>query len=207
MSFIRRHSLHFIIASLAALLSLALPSASPAAEGREKIVLWPAGAPGEKGDVGEELEQPLRPGDDTIRVANVTAPTLEVFRPAKDKANGTAVVICPGGGYNILAYNKEGTEVAEWLNTLGVTGIVLKYRVPAPRASSAMPLRCKMPSEPSASFANERKSSASIRRRSAFSVSPPEDIWPRPRAITSASARTTSSMPPMNKAAGPTSPS
>lgn len=94
-------------------------------------MVWPATAPGEKGDVGEEHEQPLRPGDNTIRTANVTKPTLAVYRPAKEKSNGTAVVICPGGGYNILAYNKEGTEVAEWLNTLGVTGIVLKYRVPA----------------------------------------------------------------------------
>src|SRR5262249_40480127 len=50
--------------------------------------------------------------------------------PAKDKDVGAAVVIAPGGGYNILAFDKEGTEVAEWLNTLGVTGIVLKYRVP-----------------------------------------------------------------------------
>jgi len=95
------------------------------------IVLFPAGAPGEKGDIEAEHEQPLRPGDDTIRTANVTAPTLTVFRPAAEKNTGAAVIICPGGGYSILAWNKEGTEVAEWLNTIGVTGIVLKYRVPA----------------------------------------------------------------------------
>ena len=48
----------------------------------------------------------------------------------QEKDTGAAVVICPGGGYNILAYDLEGTEVAEWLNSIGVTGIVLKYRVP-----------------------------------------------------------------------------
>jgi acetyl esterase/lipase len=51
-------------------------------------------------------------------------------KPAKEKDTGTAVLICPGGGYSILAMDREGTEVAEWLNSIGVTGIVLKYRVP-----------------------------------------------------------------------------
>ena len=101
------------------------------AEKPEIIAVWPGAAPGETGDIGEEHEQPLRPGDNTIRTANVSKPTLAVYRPEKDKNCGAAVIICPGGGYNILAYNKEGTEVAEWLNSLGVTGIVLKYRVPA----------------------------------------------------------------------------
>src|SRR3954469_20745276 len=66
-----------------------------------------------------------------MRLTNVTRPTLEVFLPPREKSNGAAVLICPGGGYNILAYNKEGTEVARWLNSIGVAGIVLKYRVPA----------------------------------------------------------------------------
>ena len=88
------------------------------------------GTPGEKGDVGEEKEEPAKP-DKIIRLMNVTKPTLTIYRPAPDKDIGVAVVICPGGGYSILAMNLEGSEVAEWLNTLGVTGIVLKYRVPA----------------------------------------------------------------------------
>jgi acetyl esterase/lipase len=97
----------------------------------EPILLWPGLAPGETGDIGPEQEQPKRPGDNTIRLTNVTRPSLEVFPVPREKNTGAAVVICPGGGYGILAYNKEGTEVAEWLNTIGVTGIVLKYRVPA----------------------------------------------------------------------------
>src|SRR5262249_48614720 len=86
---------------------------------------------GETGEIGAEQEQPKKPGDTTIRLANVTRPTLELFLAPRETNTGTAVVICPGGAYNILAYNKEGTEVAQWLNSIGVTGIVLKYRVPA----------------------------------------------------------------------------
>jgi acetyl esterase/lipase len=65
-----------------------------------------------------------------------------VFQPAESKRNGAAVVICPGGGYNILAWDLEGTEIAEWLNTLGVTGLVLKYRVPRREGdeANALPL-------------------------------------------------------------------
>lgn len=109
----------------AAFTTFSLTAAEP-----EQIRLWPAAAPGEKGDLPPEAAQPARPNDTTIRLGNVSDPTLTIYRPAADKANGTAVVICPGGGYNILAFNKEGTEVAEWFNSIGVTGIVLKYRVP-----------------------------------------------------------------------------
>ena len=118
---------------LATALLLLLPRASRAEEAKapEPILLWPAGAPGESRDGDREERQPLRPGDTTIRITNVTRPTITVYRPKPDKATGAAVLICPGGAYKILAYNKEGTEVAEWLNTLGVTAIVLKYRVPA----------------------------------------------------------------------------
>jgi acetyl esterase/lipase len=97
-------------------------------KGQEPIPLWPKGAPGEKGDVGAEKSETK---GNITRISNVTQPTLTVFPAPPDHNTGTAVVICPGGGYNILAWDLEGTEVAEWLNTLGVTGIVLKYRVPA----------------------------------------------------------------------------
>ncbi len=102
-----------------------------AADPLPPILLWPNGAPGETGEIPAEGAQPPKPNDTVIRTQNVSQPTITVFSPPKEKNTGTAVVICPGGGYNILAWNLEGTEVAEWLNTLGVTGIVLKYRVPA----------------------------------------------------------------------------
>lgn len=61
--------------------------------------------------------------------SNADKPTLTVFAAPKDRANGTAVVVCPGGGYGFLADDHEGKQVAEWLNTLGVTAFVLKYRI------------------------------------------------------------------------------
>ena len=69
-------------------------------------------------------------GKVVIRLGNVNKPELQVFLPPANKRTGTAVVICPGGGYNILAWNLEGTEIAQWLNEQGVAAIVLKYRVP-----------------------------------------------------------------------------
>jgi acetyl esterase/lipase len=97
--------------------------------------VWPGKAPGETADVGEERDT-TKPTDNrvagkpVIRLGNVSKPTITVHRPAKEIDTGAAVVICPGGGYNILAWDLEGEEVAEWLNSIGVTGIVLKYRVP-----------------------------------------------------------------------------
>src|SRR5260370_41577876 len=63
-------------------------------------------------------------------ITNVTKPTITIFRPEKDKDSGTAMLICPGGGYWNLYWELEGEEVARWLNALGVPGIILKYRVP-----------------------------------------------------------------------------
>lgn len=85
-------------------------------------VLWPKGAPGA---VGKE---------------DADNPTLSIFLPPKDTANGAAVVVCPGGGYGALALGHEGKDVAEWLNNLGVTAFVLKYRL-APRYRHPAPLQ------------------------------------------------------------------
>jgi acetyl esterase/lipase len=93
--------------------------------------VWPGKVPGETGQVGEEKVSESKPGEKLVkRLTNVSKPTITVYRPAKDKDTGAAVLICPGGGYNILAWDLEGEEVATWLNRIGVTGIVLKYRVP-----------------------------------------------------------------------------
>lgn len=67
---------------------------------------------------------------DITKISNVQIPTIEVFRPSPRNSTGQAVVICPGGGYHILAYDWEGTDIAKWLNSLGITAIVLKYRLP-----------------------------------------------------------------------------
>ena len=70
------------------------------------------------------------PTKDAKWITNVTRPTISVFHPDAANRAGVAIVICPGGGYWNLAWDKEGEEVAAWLNTLGITGVVLKYRVP-----------------------------------------------------------------------------
>ncbi len=109
---------------------LAVLTVVPSVWSAEKPVvvdIWPGKPPGETKPIDEEKSTVDR---GVKRVTNVSKPTLTVFRPAKDKDTGAAVVICPGGGYSILAWDLEGEEVAAWLNSLGVTGIVLKYRVP-----------------------------------------------------------------------------
>ena len=102
-----------------------------AAEPVVDLKLWPGTAPGEKdGAFGPEKAVA---GDETppiVLVSNVTVPTLAVYQPAPEKATGACVVIFPGGGYHIVAYEHEGTEIAEWLNSFGVTAVVVKYRVP-----------------------------------------------------------------------------
>lgn len=96
------------------------------------VSLWPGAIPGEQEAPGEEKIEAPKPDEasPTTRVTYVGRPSIEIRRPPAGKANGAAVIIAPGGGYNLLAIDKEGTEVADWLNSIGVTGIVLKYRVP-----------------------------------------------------------------------------
>jgi len=113
----------------------------------EPVALWPGTAPGEKGDLGEEKDTTQRdpktpPEREVIRLGNVSRPTITLFKPPAAKDTGAAVVVCPGGGYHILAYDLEGTEICAWLNSIGVTGVLLKYRVPvrAGRERYAAPL-------------------------------------------------------------------
>jgi acetyl esterase/lipase len=95
-----------------------------------RLPLWPGKAPGENGDIGEEKTLPQEGPRQVTRLTNVTQPELLVYPAPQDKNTGAAVLVCPGGGYHILAMDLEGEEVAEWLNSLGVTAAVLKYRVP-----------------------------------------------------------------------------
>lgn len=108
------------------------------AENPQVVQVWPGPAPEETGDVGEEIVRmspkldrtQVEVTEPTRLITNVTRPTLTIYRPAKDKDAGTAVLICPGGGYWDLYWQLEGEEVAAWLNSIGATGIILKYRVP-----------------------------------------------------------------------------
>jgi acetyl esterase/lipase len=120
-----RLPLRFVLPAVVLLGSICAASAAAPVS----LNLWPQGAP-EKPDVHIEAETliPPKTDKDVVRLTNVTIPTLTVYRP--EKPNGTAVIVCPGGGYSILAIEHEGTQVCEWLNSLGVTAVLLKYRVP-----------------------------------------------------------------------------
>ena len=103
----RRLARYLLLACLAAVAAGAFGEARAA----EPVVLWPQGAPGALGSAPEDV------------------PTLTPFPAPKGKATGAAVVVCPGGGYGHLSLEHEGRAVAEWLNSIGVTAFVLKYRL------------------------------------------------------------------------------
>jgi acetyl esterase/lipase len=115
---------------------LALFASSPVvAATPSPVALWPGRAPGEKVALPPEADT-TKPTDEliagrrVIRIGNVSTPTMTIYRPDPARNTGAAVLVCPGGGYYILALDLEGTEVCEWLNSIGVTAILLKYRVP-----------------------------------------------------------------------------
>lgn len=94
---------------------------------QEIIPLYPDGkVPGLKKS-GIVEKSPKEGG--VTRISNVTQPSITIYSP-KNKTTDAAVIICPGGGYGILAYDHEGTEIAEWFNKKGMTAVVLKYRLP-----------------------------------------------------------------------------
>ena len=90
------------------------------------LPLYEGTIPNMKSSGGEEIAEKA----DITRIRNVQSPNIAVYLPSKRFATGQAVVICPGGGYWILAYDLEGTDIARYLNSIGVAGIVLKYRLP-----------------------------------------------------------------------------
>src|SRR5271170_7752020 len=94
------------------------------------LPLWPGGAPGSEamGDRKEVLTQPSKPGD-SLKISNIHNPSLIVYFPPKEKATGAAMIVAPGGGHRFLSIDTEGTNVAEWLNSVGVAAFVLKYRL------------------------------------------------------------------------------
>jgi acetyl esterase/lipase len=110
------------------------------------IPVWPGAAPGAPANPPAEIDTTsakdnLIAGHALVRLGNVSKPTLTLYTP-KGRNTGAAVVVFPGGGYNILAIDLEGTEVCDWLNKAGVTCVLLKYRVPQtgpyPKSSAAL---------------------------------------------------------------------
>jgi acetyl esterase/lipase len=137
---------------IAVIVSLAACLGAPAAAADKPLVveLWPGAAPEEPGTIGPEKvvmspkldHTQIEVTESTRMLTNVTKPSITVYRPTKEKDTGVAVLICPGGGYWNLYWELEGEEVAAWLNSLGVTGIILKYRCPRrPDESRGEPAR------------------------------------------------------------------
>jgi acetyl esterase/lipase len=125
-----------------------------AADNPQVLEIWPGKAPDETGAIGPERvrmsptldRKQVEVTESTRMITDVTKPTITVCRPTQDKDTGTAILIFPGGGYWNLYWQLEGEEVAAWLNSLGVTGIILKYRVPRrpdepPREPARRPLQ------------------------------------------------------------------
>lgn len=92
--------------------------------------LWPETPPDEGNDVGDEELDPSFEDSQGRRISNVTDPTITIRRPHKADDETPAVLVSPGGAYNRLAFEEEGVEIVKWLNSLGITGVLLKYRVP-----------------------------------------------------------------------------
>jgi acetyl esterase/lipase len=115
---------------LALSLTLAVALTAIAADGPSTTVmdLFPGPVPGETAPIGDE--QVKKKGEAITSITNVSKPTLTINRPSPEKNTGVAVLVFPGGGYTNLAWEHEGTMVSEWLNSIGVTSVILKYRVP-----------------------------------------------------------------------------
>jgi acetyl esterase/lipase len=108
---------------------LILLSISCWSQQKELIYLWPGKVPGEKKEKQKPIIDTIRK-DGVLRYNEITNPAIEIWLSDLKTNNGAAVIICPGGGYARLAYDKEGTEIATWLNKLGYSAFILSYRVP-----------------------------------------------------------------------------
>lgn len=125
MPFLNRHFVYYSVASLGIFFS-----SCAFAEDHVELEIWPGDLPAGSVEMAPSVIAKLKSELTQERIRFVDRATLTIY-PAPEKiANGCAVIICPGGGYNILAWPKEGLEVAEWFNSIGVTAFVLKYRVP-----------------------------------------------------------------------------
>jgi hypothetical protein len=124
-----------ILAAAAAILAAIQHEPAEAAAEPLPLDLWPGQPPGETGSIGSEQDV-TRPSDHlvagrrVIRLGSVSRPTITLYRPSHEIDTGAAVLIAPGGGYQILAWDLEGTEIAEWLASAGVTGILSREQRP-----------------------------------------------------------------------------
>ncbi|WP_255462242.1 hypothetical protein [Granulicella sp. WH15] len=154
--------------------------------GHTQIPIWPGAVPDARPTTGPENVQSVGPeslvaGKPWLWLERVSQPTMTVYSP-RGKNTGAAIIVFPGGGYEGLAIDLEGTEVCDWLVAKGITCVLLKYRVPAPALphtgvhTLSPPSLSKTRREPSAFCAFAPPSGTSILTRSACSASPPAAI-------------------------------
>jgi acetyl esterase/lipase len=126
--------------SLAVLLLFA---STAIAQDPPEMKIWPNGLPEGAAAVPPQQVARLQSQNSAERISYVKDPTITLYKAPAETANGCGIVICPGGGYNILAIGHEGVQLAEWFNSIGVTAVVLKYRVPRrdPEAIHREPLQ------------------------------------------------------------------
>jgi acetyl esterase/lipase len=110
-------------------LALLVTSGFAFCQQKEVISLWPGKVPGELKEKQKAVFDTIRK-DNVKRITEVTDPSIEIWLPEQNINNFSGVIVCPGGGYSRLSYDKEGTEIAEWLNSNGIAAFVLTYRVP-----------------------------------------------------------------------------
>ncbi|MEC5147969.1 alpha/beta hydrolase [Chitinophaga sp. 212800010-3] len=111
-------------------LTLLICLTAMASYAQQQFPLYPDSIPNATGAPDEEQRRPDKVVDTVV--SKVSRPTLTVYQPPAGKANGTAVIICPGGGYHVLCIKMEGEKIAKAFNKMGVTAFVLKYRMPDP---------------------------------------------------------------------------
>ncbi len=105
------------------------PKLTPLWPDTTEILLWPNGAPGSEGVTAKENYSPPTARSPHGHLTQIHYPSVYVFPAPKDKATGAAILVCPGGGGNTLTVDHEGRDIAKWLNQIGVTAFVVKYRL------------------------------------------------------------------------------
>lgn len=135
-----RITLFLALIARAACTQAANPSAPPAATPSAIVEVWPDGKMPGQGAKESERDVPAK-GDGFKRITNISRPTLSLFPAPKQSTSAPAMIVCPGGGYSYVVYDKEGTEIAAWLNANGISALVLKYRVPNNRSGALQDLQ------------------------------------------------------------------
>ncbi len=137
---IARSALALFLLAPAAWAQTVPPANSPSESTSVIVNVWPEGKMPGNGAKDVEADMPSK-GDGVRRITNVSHPTLTLMSAPKQATPASAMIVCPGGAYNYVVYDKEGTEAANWLNSKGISALVLKYRTPNNREGALQDLQ------------------------------------------------------------------